>query len=48
VSGESADRVVADGLDPGRLDGLVSIGVDEVSLTITCISTASTTGISAW
>ena len=25
------ERVVADGLDPGRLDGLVNIGVDEVS-----------------
>ena len=24
-------RVVADGLDPGRLDGLYEIGIDEVS-----------------
>ncbi|HEY5186415.1 MAG TPA: ISL3 family transposase [Actinomycetes bacterium] len=29
--GRICERVVADGLDPGRLDGLVSIGVDEVS-----------------
>ncbi len=29
--GRICDRVVADGLDPARLDGLVSIGVDEVS-----------------
>jgi hypothetical protein len=29
--GRICQRVVADGLDPGRLDGLVSIGVDEVS-----------------
>ena len=29
--GRICARVVADGLDPGRLDGLVSIGVDEVS-----------------
>lgn len=29
--GRICERVVADGLDPSRLDGLVSIGVDEVS-----------------
>jgi len=29
--GRICERVVADGLDPARLDGLVSIGVDEVS-----------------
>ena len=29
--GRICERVVADGLDPGRLDGLVNIGVDEVS-----------------
>ena len=29
--GRICARVVADGLDPARLDGLVSIGVDEVS-----------------
>jgi transposase len=29
--GRICERVVADGLDPDRLDGLVSIGVDEVS-----------------
>lgn len=29
--GRMCARVVADGLDPGRLDGLVNIGVDEVS-----------------
>lgn len=29
--GRICARVVADGLDPGRLDGLVNIGVDEVS-----------------
>lgn len=29
--GRICQRVVTDGLDPGRLDGLVSIGVDEVS-----------------
>ena len=29
--GRACERVVADGLDPGRLDGLVNIGVDEVS-----------------
>ena len=29
--GRICERVVAEGLDPGRLDGLVSIGVDEVS-----------------
>ena len=29
--GAIVDRVVADGLDPARLDGLVDIGVDEVS-----------------
>ena len=29
--GRICTRVVADGLDPDRLDGLVSIGVDEVS-----------------
>jgi len=29
--GRACERVVADGLDPSRLDGLVSIGVDEVS-----------------
>jgi transposase len=29
--GRACERVVADGLDPCRLDGLVSIGVDEVS-----------------
>jgi len=29
--GRICERVVADGLDPTRLDGLVSIGVDEVS-----------------
>ncbi len=29
--GAIVDRVVADGLDPGRLDGLVDIGVDEIS-----------------
>ena len=29
--GRIADRVVADGLDPDRLAGLVSIGVDEIS-----------------
>ena len=29
--GTIVDRVVADGLDPARLDGLVDIGVDEVS-----------------
>lgn len=29
--GRICARVVADGLDPGRLDGLVHIGVDEVS-----------------
>ena len=29
--GRICGRVVADGLDPGRLDGLVTIGVDEVS-----------------
>ena len=28
--GRICERVVADGLDPGRPDGLVSIGVDEV------------------
>ena len=29
--GRICERVVADGLDPARLDGLVSVGVDEVS-----------------
>jgi transposase len=29
--GAIVDRVVADGLDPGRFDGLVDIGVDEIS-----------------
>ena len=29
--GRICERVVADGLDPTRLDGLISIGVDEVS-----------------
>ena len=29
--GRICERVVADGLDPARLDGLVNIGVDEVS-----------------
>ena len=29
--GRICERVVADGLDPTRLDGLVNIGVDEVS-----------------
>ena len=29
--GRICERVVAEGLDPARLDGLVSIGVDEVS-----------------
>jgi transposase len=29
--GAIVERVVADGLDPHRLDGLVSIGVDEIS-----------------
>ncbi len=29
--GRACERVVADGLDPGRLEGLVNIGVDEVS-----------------
>ena len=29
--GRICERVVADGLDPSRLDGLISIGVDEVS-----------------
>lgn len=29
--GRICERVVADGLDPARLDGLTSIGVDEVS-----------------
>ena len=29
--GRACQRVVADGLDPSRLDGLVNIGVDEVS-----------------
>jgi transposase len=29
--GRICERVVAEGLDPGRLDGLVNIGVDEVS-----------------
>ena len=29
--GRACERVVADGLDPCRLDGLVNIGVDEVS-----------------
>ena len=29
--GRICERVVADGLDPARLDGLVTIGVDEVS-----------------
>ena len=29
--GRICERVAADGLDPGRLDGLVNIGVDEVS-----------------
>src|SRR5680860_1323415 len=29
--GRICERVVADGLDPERLDGLVNIGVDEVS-----------------
>ena len=29
--GRICSRVVADGLDPARLDGLVRIGVDEVS-----------------
>ena len=29
--GRIATRVVADGLDAGRLDGLVNIGVDEIS-----------------
>ncbi len=29
--GRIGERVVADGLDPARLDGLVLIGVDEVS-----------------
>ena len=29
--GRACERVVADSLDPGRLDGLVNIGVDELS-----------------
>src|SRR5680860_1793301 len=29
--GAIVERVVADGLDPGRLDGLVDIGADEIS-----------------
>lgn len=29
--GRACERVVADGLDPGRFDGLVRIGVDEIS-----------------
>jgi hypothetical protein len=29
--GRICERVVGDGLDPSRFDGLVAIGVDEVS-----------------